>query len=103
MDDLTYTKSIAAVLKDLVCNGVDAGAFYFTGRFSLAHDSTVYVLRGLTYAIPAEFTRIGATGPEAPALIDFIMSKDCLVSASLTDADKANLLRIKQAASKTGG
>ena len=38
------------------------------------------------------------TGPEAPGLVDFIMSKDCPVSASLTDADKAKLLRIKQEA-----
>ncbi len=29
------------------------------------------------------------TGPQAPALVDFIMSPDCLVSASLTNADKA--------------
>ena len=42
-------------------------------------------------------------GPEAPALVDFIMSKDCPVSASLTDADKANLLRIKQNAPKKSG
>jgi hypothetical protein len=28
--------------------------------------------------------------------VDFIMSKDCPVSASLTDDDKAKLLKIKQ-------
>jgi hypothetical protein len=36
VDDLTYAKSLAAVLKGLVCNGVEGGAFYFTGRFSLS-------------------------------------------------------------------
>jgi hypothetical protein len=44
-----------------------------------------------------------AAGPEAPALIDFILSKDCPVSAALTDADKAQLLRIKQDAIKKPG
>ena len=39
--------------------------------------------------------RIPAVGPEAPALIDFIVSKDCPVSASLTDKDKARLLQIR--------
>jgi len=47
--------------------------------------------------------RIAAVGLEAPALIDFIMSKDCPISASLTDADKAKLLRIKQDAIKKPG
>jgi hypothetical protein len=36
------------------------------------------------------------TAPRRLALIDFIMSKDCPVSPSLTDGDKASLLRIKQ-------
>ena len=47
--------------------------------------------------------RLAAAGPEAPALIDFIMSKDCPVSASLTDADKARLLQIKRDAIKEAG
>jgi hypothetical protein len=41
-----------------------------------------------------------ATDREAPALVDFIMSKGCPVSASLTDDDKAKLLEIKQKAEK---
>ncbi|MGH6842600.1 MAG: hypothetical protein ACREDV_10995 [Methylocella sp.] len=41
-------------------------------------------------------TRLAATGREAPALVDFIMSKDCPVSAALTGDDKARLLQIKQ-------
>ena len=40
------------------------------------------------------------TGREAPALVDFIISKDCPVSASLTVDDKAKLLKIKQNAEK---
>jgi hypothetical protein len=39
--------------------------------------------------------RLQVVGPEAPALIDFIMAKDCSVSASLTEADKARLLQVK--------
>lgn len=41
-----------------------------------------------------------ATDPEAPTLVDFIMSTDCPVSTSLTDDDKAKLLAIKQDAEK---
>jgi hypothetical protein len=37
---------------------------------------------------------------EAPALVDFILSKQCPVSAALTDDDKAHLLKIKQDAEK---
>ena len=47
--------------------------------------------------------RFEATSSEAPALVDFIMGKDCPVSASLTDADKESLLRIKQEATKKPG
>ena len=53
---------------------------------------------------PSCSRRLAATGPEAPVLVDFITSKDCPVSASLTDADKAELLRIKEeATTKPGG
>jgi hypothetical protein len=38
-----------------------------------------------------------------PDLVDFIMGKDCVVSASLTDADKARLLRIKREALQAAG
>jgi hypothetical protein len=104
VDDSTYAKSLAAPLKDLVCNGVDDGAFYFTGRFSIVHDSAIYVLRGLTYAIPVQFSRIGATGPEARPLTDFITSKDdCPVSTSLSSADRAVLRLIQRSAVKTPG
>ena len=61
-------------------------------------DDAAYVLRGL-----ARNDRLEAAGPEAPALIDFIMSKGCPASTVLTDADKATLLRIKQNATKKPG
>jgi hypothetical protein len=49
------------------------------------------------------FPEVRAIDDLVPDLVDFIMSKDCLVSASLTDADKARLLRIKQDALKAVG
>jgi uncharacterized protein YjbI with pentapeptide repeats len=83
VDDAAYFAALATALKTLVCSGGDDAA---------------YVLRGLQ-----SNGQLAAAGPEAPALIDFIMSKDCPVSASLTDADKANLLRIKQHVIKEAG
>jgi hypothetical protein len=47
--------------------------------------------------------RLRGAGPEIPTLVDAIMSKDCPVYASLTDADKAELIRVKQDASKKPG
>jgi hypothetical protein len=75
---LAYAKALAAELKTLVCSG---------------GDDAVYAIRGIDSSWN---NRIADAGPEAPALIDFIMSKDCPVSASLTEADRAMLLRIKQ-------
>jgi hypothetical protein len=57
--------------------------------------SLTYSLRGLL-----RNRRFAAAGSEAPALVDTIMSKDCPVSASLTEADKADLLQIKRDANK---
>jgi hypothetical protein len=81
-DYAAYATTLAAELRSIVCS---------------LGDNATYVLRGLMRE------RLGVTGPEAPALVDFILSKDCPVSASLTDADKANLLRIKQDAIKKPG
>jgi hypothetical protein len=75
-----YAKAFAMELRSLVCTG-DANA--------------ILILRGII-----NFGRLAKTGREAPALVDFIMSKDCPVSASLTDDDKAKLLEIKQDAEK---
>jgi uncharacterized protein YjbI with pentapeptide repeats len=84
VEDSAYAKVLAAALKRLVCSG---------------EDNAADVLRGLL-----KNGRLRAAGQEAPALVDFIMSKDCPVSGSLTDAGKANLLRTKQKAiEKPGG
>jgi uncharacterized protein YjbI with pentapeptide repeats len=101
VDDSTYAKYLAAVLKDLVCNGVDNGGFYFKGRMPpMIGDGAIYVLRGLMYAFPPP-NRIEATGLEAAALIDSIGSKDCLAFTTLSDADRAVLLQIQRSVGKT--
>ena len=68
---------------------------------SAANDA-VYVLRGLL-----DNGRLAAAGSEVPRLVDKIInagkSKDCPGSASLTDFDKARLLRVKQDAIKGMG
>jgi uncharacterized protein YjbI with pentapeptide repeats len=105
VDDADYAKALAAVLRTLVCSGDDHAGFLSYGVrpdisfFGLG--SASYILRGLTSPIPGFPSRLATAGPEAPALIDFIMSRDCPVSTSLTDDDRANLLRIKQDAEKT--
>jgi len=47
--------------------------------------------------------RPAAAGLETPALVDFMMSKDCPASMSLIGANRANLLLIKQDAIKKPG
>jgi uncharacterized protein YjbI with pentapeptide repeats len=81
VNEAAYAKALAAKLKTLVCSG-DANA--------------PYILHGLLVAGPfKEPLRLQATGSEAPGLIDIMMSKDCPVSASLTNDDKARLLRVR--------
>jgi hypothetical protein len=81
VDHAAYAKGLATELRSLVCaNDADA----------------IHILRGTMM----KSLRLAATGREAPALVDFIMSKDCPVSAALTDDDKAKLLEIKQDAEK---
>ncbi len=87
VDDSAYDKALAAALKRAVCT---------------AGGNAIYVLRGFLSIAPGR-SRLADAGPEAPALVDVILSSDCPVSAMLTDADKADLLRIKQAATKPGG
>jgi hypothetical protein len=91
--DATYAKALATELRNLVC----------------ASDTDVtHVLRGIIREEPVTLlvkegkssARLADPGREAPALVDFIMSKDCPVSASLTDDDRAKLLEIKQDAEK---
>jgi uncharacterized protein YjbI with pentapeptide repeats len=69
-------RALATELRRLVCAN-DINAFHILGG----------VLRN---------DRLAETGREAPALVDFIMSKDCPVSAALTGDDRAKLLKIKQ-------
>jgi uncharacterized protein YjbI with pentapeptide repeats len=86
VDDRVYAITLAEVLRELVCSG----------------RATVYVVRGVGFQ-----DRLRAAGAAGIDLIDDLTnreSKDCPVSASLTDADRANLLRIKQdATEKPGG
>jgi hypothetical protein len=82
VEDPAFMKALAEVLRSLVCSG---------------DEDAIYVLRGLGSPLNSVFAQ---TGAEAPALVGFIMGKDCPVSAALTDADRARLLQIKQAAEK---
>jgi len=108
VDDVTYFKALASVLRAIVCEGLGVTGGMFTGGreqrlLDYAFiDNEAFALRGLMSSSLFK-ARLVDAGPEAPALIDFIMSKDCPVSASLTDADKAKLLSIKQEATKTPG
>lgn len=93
-----YAKALATEVKEIVCSDYDAVVALpilrallppgpaSAGRFSVS------ILAG----------RLNETGSEAPALVDSILSKDCLVSSTLTDPDRAKLLLIKQAATKAG-
>jgi hypothetical protein len=82
VDDGTYKKAFAGVLGELVCGG-DRDA--------------VHILRELL-----RNGRIKDAGTEAPALVERIvstdMSKDCPVSALLTDDDQAKLRAVAKAA-----
>jgi uncharacterized protein YjbI with pentapeptide repeats len=80
--DEDYRKALAGVLKSIICAG---------------DDESIFVLRGVSQGSPG---RLKATGTEGPALIDFIMSPACPVSAKLTDDDKARLQKIKADAPK---
>ena len=81
VDDGAYAAALAKTLKDLVCSG---------------SENNVYIVRGYGFR-----HRLQAAGAAASGLIDDLVnkdSKDCPVSAALTDADKAKLLRLKNEA-----
>jgi uncharacterized protein YjbI with pentapeptide repeats len=84
VDDAAYGKALATTLKTLICS---------------AGDDALFVLRGTGSTLN---NRFAAAGVAAPALIDFVMSKDCPLSPLLTDADRARLVQIKQQAEKGG-
>jgi uncharacterized protein YjbI with pentapeptide repeats len=96
VDDAAYAKALATELRGLVCAN-DASAIYILrGIIRIIRESLTF-----TFIEGAKlFTRLADTGREAPALVDFIMSNACPVSTSLTDDDKAKLLKIKQDAEK---
>jgi uncharacterized protein YjbI with pentapeptide repeats len=86
VDDAAFAKALAKELRILVCE---------------SDSNAIFILRGIMRSLTVRpSSRLEATGREAPELIEFIMSKDCPVSASLTEDDKAKLLKIKQAAEK---
>jgi hypothetical protein len=83
--DEAYAEALVKTLKELVCSG---------------GDDAIYVVRGRGFQ-----TRLGDAGAEASGLIDDLVnkdSKDCPVSATLTDADRAKLLQMKQRTEKAG-
>jgi uncharacterized protein YjbI with pentapeptide repeats len=81
VDRQAYAKALAKALRTLVCSG---------------GDDALFILRGLFYTPVEEISRLRAAGSEAPALVDFIMSKDCSVSSLLTADDRAKLLGLKR-------
>ena len=82
VDGASYRKALAASMRELLCNG-DADA--------------THILRGVFSIFNS---RLSDTGPNAPALVDFIMSDKCPVSAALTEDDKSRLRAIKREAEK---
>src|SRR5262249_41047335 len=115
VDNKKYSKALACALGEAVCEGKvfkDLAEDLRTAMTSMekrqvAHFAAtglatpwehpeygaIHILRGLLAN-----GRFDATGSEAPALATRILSKDCPVSASLTDDDKVRLLQIKQSA-----
>jgi pentapeptide repeat protein len=88
VDDGAYEKALAASLKTLLCSG---------------GGDTIPILRKLfqrSLSLNLNISVIAATGPESSELVDFVMNKECPVSASLTESDKTNLLQIKRDANK---
>jgi len=102
VDDAAYAKALAAELKTLVCAGGDDAEYVLSGAvLGDPIGATPFNTRMIGTVVGAG--RIAATSSEAPALVDFIMSKDCPLSNALTGADKAELLYIKENAPKKPG
>ena len=80
VDAAASAKALATELQSLVCE---------------SPANALHILRGTIKS-----GRLSAPGPEASALVNFIVGKECPVSASLTADDKAKLLKIKQDAEK---
>jgi Pentapeptide repeats (8 copies) len=76
-DSAAYENALMDELKKLVCSG---------------HEDALYIVRGLTRT-PWE-SRIKDARAQAPNLVNAILSKDCPVSAALTEQDKAALKEV---------
>jgi uncharacterized protein YjbI with pentapeptide repeats len=86
VSEATYKKALAASLGRLLCDG-DSNA--------------IYVLRALSnYRKSSSNSRIEDTGTEAQALAARILSRDCPVSAALTEDDKAKLRAFQKPSSQ---
>jgi hypothetical protein len=79
VDETAYRSALADQLKSLACSG---------------DEYAPYIVRGLIAN-----DRIEDTGAEAPGLVEAILKPDCPVSAALTEADKAALIKIAKEAS----
>jgi uncharacterized protein YjbI with pentapeptide repeats len=97
INEVAFQNALAAQLREFLCSG---------------NTNMIYALRGIVHAqrdvskdlpIATGFInsdRLSATGPHADNLVDFLMSKDCPISGSLSDEDKGRLLQIKREAEK---
>jgi hypothetical protein len=84
VDEKTFGETLAGVLRGLVCSG---------------SDETIHVVRGLSRDAAGKYkARLEEAGAGESGLIDDLLDKnsDCLVAATLTDADRTKLMRIKQ-------
>jgi hypothetical protein len=88
-----YEKALARQLWWLVCQNEADTVHILRGLMRIGMAAVGRILPG---GGDAGSTRLAATGHKSPAFVDFIMSKECPLSASLTDDDKARLLEIKQ-------
>jgi uncharacterized protein YjbI with pentapeptide repeats len=88
VDQATYEKALAVVYTNIICSGDGNSLAIFR---SLAN-------MGMPQAAGGTPTAQGflETGSEAKALAEYVMSKDCPVSAQFTDADKAVLLAVER-------
>jgi hypothetical protein len=113
VDNSTFARAWTQGIKAVLCTGEDNGAFYFAGGRSwrslddASIQNSLFAFREMTSPNRNQFLPavqgVRAFDDLVPDLVDFIISKDCLVSALLTDADKARLLRIKHQALQAAG
>jgi uncharacterized protein YjbI with pentapeptide repeats len=86
VDDAAYLRALAQILGALVCS---------------PDEDAIYIVRGLIFNRRLEGASLEAESRTKDlATAD---SKDCPVAAALTDADRANLLQIKQEAAAAAG